>query len=306
MHTVDGGQHWTTQNLPPSVVMHLVFIDQQHGWTWSNGGEISGKPVNGIIYKTDDGGSTWIKISTTNTNRSFTDLTLGALPYSLSIRLGFQTVQSGWAIEWFAPATADQRAYLYMTQDGGVTWTQQQLPQPTTGPIPGIHTNLHDFLTSGSVGIVDMQVPIFMTPQHGIVTIETSEKIHQPREAFVYETDDDGQTWSPMGSNIKDPSGALFPEQVIDATHILFWSPAGLATYAFDNGSWQKLSTKKLPAGTGENFVSFTNSQFGSIVAYSYDRKTGYDVSTLYMTFDGGQTWHAISQTTKNKAGGGC
>lgn len=54
-HTTNGGQEWSAVGLPISTFWHAVsFSTPLRGWI------VGGSTDNGVIYRTDDGGQTWI------------------------------------------------------------------------------------------------------------------------------------------------------------------------------------------------------------------------------------------------------
>ena len=132
MRTTDGGRHRTTLHMPPEMDT-ITFLDQQHGWAWASG-PLAGVLATRTLYQTVDGGATWIKLGTLSTTRALDELTPGALPFGDNLHLAFLTPQRGWAIIYSSQVS--ERAFLYLTQDGGKTWQLQYLPQPATRPSP--------------------------------------------------------------------------------------------------------------------------------------------------------------------------
>jgi hypothetical protein len=245
MRTIDGGQHWTTLHMPPAME-NITFLDQQHGWAWALG-PLAGVPATRTLYKTVDGGSTWIKLGMMSTNRTPGDLAPGALPFSEFFGLTFLTPQRGWATIY--PSQVSQRAFLYLTQDGGVTWQFQHLPQPASGPIPGIQTTVQGNVQSGA--LIVMQGPKFFTPQHGVLSIVSQGSAQGPREIYLYETNDSGYNWLPLGTHIEDRSRSQFLTEVLDPTHLLLWNKQTITVYALVNAQWQPQHSSQVAGEVG-------------------------------------------------------
>jgi photosystem II stability/assembly factor-like uncharacterized protein len=293
MRTTDGGQHWTALSLPPAI-SQITFLDRQHGWAWD---QFAMQEQNSL-YQTVDGGKTWVKVSSTSANRSINDTTPGPLPLGNAFGLTFITPQHGWATVY---ASQDhQRELLYMTQDGGKTWQLQQLPRPVGGEaIPGIHTTIQASQSSGAY--VVMMGPKFFDAQHGILRIGSQVSFKQPREIYLYETNDGGQSWLPLGNNIEDTSGSLLPASVIDTTHVVLQSiypgSGTVIMYALVNGQWQKQQVQHF-AGV-VNDLYFANAQFGWVISEQSVRTGSTEKITrsIYTTNNGGKSWQMITQT---------
>ena len=275
MRTTDGGQHWTTLHIPPEM-SNLTFLDQKHGWAW----HLAGVPPSSTMYKTVDGGTTWIKLGTMSTNRTLGDLAPGALPFSEFFGLTFLTPQRGWATIY--PSQVSERAFLYLTQDGGVTWQFQHLPQPASGPIPGIHTTIQGNAQSGA--LIDMQGPKFFTPHHGVLSIVSQGSAQGPREIYLYETNDSGDNWVPLGTPIEARS---FLSVVLDPTHLLLWNKQTITVYALVNAQWQPQHSSQIAGEVG--FFSFVTSQLGWV--FISKQAANELIRTLYRTNDGGLSW---------------
>ena len=99
--TVDGGSSWTTST---ALAGKPFFIDSEHGWA---------PGVGASVARTTDGGSTWTTIP----------VNLGPAPIGYSdaavIReVAFATQSLGWLIGY---------GRIYITTDGGDTWTLQHI-----------------------------------------------------------------------------------------------------------------------------------------------------------------------------------
>jgi photosystem II stability/assembly factor-like uncharacterized protein len=117
LHTSDGGMHWNSQDagIPPlkRELYSGFFINIMNGWALEKGGDGS-YPYILTLLKTNNGGSTWTRIST---------------GISGSWGVGFANVQgdiffsdsnNGWA--------GGYSGGVIHTTDGGMTWTKQNYP----------------------------------------------------------------------------------------------------------------------------------------------------------------------------------
>ncbi len=292
MRTTDGGQHWVPLQMPPGMEK-ITFLDQQHGWAWALG-PLASAQTSLRLYKTVDGGATWSSVSMLSTTRSFGDLTPGPLPISSDrnlyefFSLSFLTPQRGWAIVSQSSQTSE-RAFLYRTQDGGKTWQQQQLPQPTTGPIPGIHTTIQGKGQSGA--FVALNVPQFFTSHDGLLSVTSQTSTQTPREIYLYATSDGGQSWSPLGTYLSGTGTAHVV--VLDTTHLLLVNAQTITVYALAQDQWQEQVSSHV---AGVMFFSFVNARLGW--AYAEQQSGDQVISTLYATSDGGKSWHQIGQSS--------
>lgn len=116
--TSDAGNVWTIRSLPGEAQMTVSFRDVKHGWAIAGSSplfaalralEKAGGPLP--LYRTDDGGITWVPVAT-NLLLVSTD--------GLEFRgLGFLDGRSGFAIRSRLGPTTQ----LLRTIDGGHTWT---------------------------------------------------------------------------------------------------------------------------------------------------------------------------------------
>lgn len=280
MHTTDGGFHWTALKLPPDM-WNLFFLDQQHGWAWG-GIETSSA---GSLYKTVDGGATWSRNTTTSWGMQ-TTTEPGSSSSLRSFDLTFQTPQRGWitlTTDTYGQADSSQ-AFLYLTTDGGETWQLQSLPEPTAGPIPGVHKPL-----DANEGILDIQPPIFFNAQEGLLPITLTQMDPKPFcKISLYATRDNGASWALTGSPLEH-LGACQAGTARDRNHFLLWDGNVIALYALAQSQWQLQMGWKRAGKTGD--FSLIKGQFGWL--YISDHKfTNPSTGTLMMTSDGGLSWH--------------
>ncbi len=173
MHTADGGGRWHSKRGFETIYSdfnpaRLSFINQAEGWML--GGETPGMHKEySVVFHTVDGGDHWTEVARDQPGRSASGL---ASEYKTGIEFYDRT--HGW-IGPDSIACGDQ-PYLYVTRDGGATWTEQSLPRPTEKPDGWCGKTLP---------------PRFFGTQMGI-TVALSSGDPTP---FVYQTLDGGSTW---------------------------------------------------------------------------------------------------------------
>jgi len=109
-NTIDGGESWTKMNfqLPESAITDIFFINNTYGWIVVNGWNSS---IDWFyqIYKTQDGGSSWVL--------SYESLLAEAAFNSLI----FSDLNNGWAIGWGNSGLSG----IIHTSDAGNNWSYQ-------------------------------------------------------------------------------------------------------------------------------------------------------------------------------------
>jgi len=131
LSTDDGGATWQMSKLPPGGMgvgygRFIDFINPMHGWFAVYGHPGAGAGYQGI-YMTRDGGESWEivfdNLGTPSGSYDCCDLTFG------DSTTGLMTISR---LGWYSPL------YIRWTQDGGITWQSQDLPEPedpsTTDP----------------------------------------------------------------------------------------------------------------------------------------------------------------------------
>ena len=100
--TSDGGKTWTEiqGNAVGGKFDAAAFIDQKHGWAVNS---------EGRVWKSDDGGKSWIAISTLTASGG------DDWHFNSAVQLEFVDDRHGWIIETLS---------IWRTDDGGVNWRQ--------------------------------------------------------------------------------------------------------------------------------------------------------------------------------------
>jgi photosystem II stability/assembly factor-like uncharacterized protein len=281
--TADAGVTWSKgESIPtPGGVVDLFFLDSQDGWMLS----YAATPITGyeadtpgpvLIYRTTDGGSHWTRVGDR------------AIPTSGCYWDGvsFASTTTGWLSVNCTAATWNI-SMLFVTRDGGVSWSPQSLPISTWTCRP--------------------RVPTFTDSLHGMAIACDATGKH-----VLLETSDGGRTWNVRAlpfarSGLTPPPASQsgwrgpWPEQVGFADAANGWAVLcngfgfGVDFYRTDDGgrSWHDLSaTLNHQVGSCPD-INFLNPYAG--LAWKIDPVN--QMQYLYATTDGGNTWNLTSSS---------
>jgi len=275
--TGDGGATWSAQGgfavlgFSPTLIGTLDFVDPLHGWF----SELQDDPgVTGTaLYRTVDGGARWSKVAVVGTAGPRAAGQITPAPTGcVQLTAAFISSTTGWLTGTCSMGPPP----LYVSRDGGVTWTVQPLT-----PIPG-----------GLYGETSSP-PSFTSAQDG--TLVTEDVGATPLSAGLFATTNGGQTWAlryataatPFGSDFVDAEhGWLAACSADDAsTPDLYFTGDGGAgwsmLYAFPSIGCVGVDLDFLSAGIG---WASTNDEGPSSESVSY----------LLETDDGGHSWTGL------------
>jgi photosystem II stability/assembly factor-like uncharacterized protein len=127
--TADGGTSWSVRSLPGEVQLQVEFIDADHGWAIAGSANqfkvatdsmgissFVGSPLAVPLYRTDDGGRTWVQVHTNLLLQS---------RYGQFFWIHFVDLNTGFAVYLLGPPlrTTDGGRTWSVTTDGGRTWS---------------------------------------------------------------------------------------------------------------------------------------------------------------------------------------
>jgi photosystem II stability/assembly factor-like uncharacterized protein len=256
--TIDGGQTWNSASLDFGLG-RLYFLDDQQGWALADLG--AGAGSNAVaIYQTTDGGSSWQRTYTNDP----TDPEAGdSLPLG-GIKNGFAAIdmQTAWVS---GVIYRDDSIYLYVTHDGGRSWSQPAVSLP--GNVTGAQV-----MASG---------PEFFDAKNGVLFVSVGGA---SINLYVYSTHDGGQSWTPSQDYVSGGGKADF----FSPTAGVIWG-FGQFNFTDDAGDSWKIITSGVDFG--ENFagMDFIDAQTGWVITAD-----ATDHRSLYKTSDSGRTWNLL------------
>jgi photosystem II stability/assembly factor-like uncharacterized protein len=275
--TADGGQTWQ-QSQPfslarqglgtavPDYSVDIQFLDQNNGWLLVNVDCQSRATCGWQFYQTADGGMNWKRMSDSEQATS-----VGAL-----FSIGFWDEKTVWGagslIGWIGPFST-WNASLSKTSDGGRTWQDFPIPQPTE--LPEVFKN--NGLDCGSVDIKYISFEAVGVTTQCMVYAGTS----YPRYQFFHLTPDGGRTWHAWQTNgsesfVNAKTGwRLISPGVDEPTRLMWTTDSGAAWTEIIAVSWN-------------GSLDFVSEQVGWAIA-----RQAQAVALLHTT-DGGKTWTEI------------
>jgi len=280
--TVDAGLTWKTITNPGWS--SISFLNPREGWLIHDIVGYTGH-TDVDIYRSPDGGETWVKVSS-NTDRSS-----GLTNLSGMTGITFFTSATGWIT---GLSILSDWLYLYVTRDGGRTWQQQKLPLP-----PQLTPHWEAYLWP----------PRVVTAQDGILradytTSHRSDPMAQTEYTgpviVFYVTHDGGTTWTyttpvPVTESKVNPRPR--PGTFIDMSH--GWVKDEDTLYMTNDGGrqWTKIHSSQV-FGDVTHLV-FISPEAGWAVRNTdpYGGGARQTSPFLLKTLDGGRTWTALAYT---------
>jgi photosystem II stability/assembly factor-like uncharacterized protein len=320
LRSTDGGRTWKGIPLPAVSgvtravgVTSISFINAREGWLLASVASFTSKEAV-AAYRSTDGGETWTVVAA---HQFYSDGSVGG-------GNGIGLVGNKNSITFFNSTTglitigslpyAAWKPFVYVTQDGGSTWGEQNLSVP-----PPLYTrHLQSPLPDVSSKWQSSQwPPKVFTGKNGIVRVDywnTYTGIPQlikPMAVF-YITHDGSAMWTHTTPLPLDPGpwGAVATDEGVYSVADARFQPSDFADlnygwladhdtlYATTNRGheWTRVRTIGFPVANQLNFIS---QQVGWAI-----RKVGSETkpvpASLFKTVDGGRTWtpvtYAISQ----------
>jgi photosystem II stability/assembly factor-like uncharacterized protein len=257
--TTNGGSTWTTYTIPFNGG-YMQFLNDTNGFVLA--GDLIGMQKHPVsLYQTSDGGATWTLKFAHDPNQPTNGLPVSGHKNGMT----FRDTTRGW-VGGDVPISG--AVYLYRTDNGGVTWSQQPMAVPAGYESAYVTTTAPTFF-----GANDAILPVWMTIGTGM------------RDLFLYVTHDGGMTWSRSSAFARNGDFVSFPS-LRDA---LSYDRADVFHVTNDAGnSWRTVTPNVLFSRLAYqifdlDFISTTTGWF------TIGQQDGS--SSLYRTSDGGATW---------------
>ena len=258
--TGDGGMLWNSYPVPFGGAF-IQFQDGMHGRALAERGAAAGSEAV-ELFQTSDGGATWISVFHDDPNQpdSSDSLPLAGIKNGMS----FLDASTGW-VTGSIPAAGE--VYLYVTHDGGVTWSKQSLSLPTA-------YERYQYV---------LQAPVFFG-KYGFLPL----MVHLPDRINLnfFVTHDGGLTWSGNPGEAKKviKAGLI---AFADTQHAWSWD-GGPELYSTTDGAetWQTASTSLNISGRLSQ-LEFVAASTGQFTGWALTRTDEAGHSQLYCSRDG-------------------
>jgi photosystem II stability/assembly factor-like uncharacterized protein len=282
--TADGGQTWRDVTPPqpaPSASASITalgyFLNATTAWVaYGYPAESGGVPPFIQVWKTNDGGGKWSYGSID------TSLVSGETfsPYFLN----FTDIQHGWLMVYLGAGMMHAYVALFMTNDGGATWTDILDPFTDNG--------IQSFPKTGMV---------FVDPQTGWLTRDAQGVDPTPH---IFRTTDSGVTWTRLDLPAPADVSNLYDSYACGSYSPNAFSAlsVAIAMKCLDNGTFK--IEKDYAYFTSDGGVTWETNPlpadytFG-VGLYFFSPQSGLALGRkIYKTTDGGQTWKYIQQVS--------
>ncbi len=266
--TTDGGLTWTSNQVPFGSA-DIQFLDASTGRALADRGAGAGSNAVGL-YQTSDGGVTWTSVFHNDPTEpgSSDSLPLGGIKNGMF----FLDAATGW-VSGSLPVPGN--VYLYVTHDGGVSWTQESLQLP-----------------AGDENDLTMAHPPLFFGQAGLLPLT----IYLPNSSILafYSTHDGGLTWS-AGSGASTATVPPGRYSFADAVHGWSWDGSNIIFTTTDGGQSWESHTTSLDLFGKLTQIDFVPSPGGTFTGWALSGLDETNHSTLYQTHDNGAAWTVLN-----------
>ena len=263
VRTNDGGITWYNVT-PPNLTetgygVELFALDNLH--VWIQKADFDNYPNGGFLYRTFDGGITWMTVNT---------------PFSDG-HLSFLDEKNGWMLADLGVGAGSNAVAVYQTIDGGAAWNLKFINDPN-------HAGASDTLPLGGL-------KSGLTPSN-MQTAWVSGVVYSDGTVYFFRTDDGGSNWSQV-TGLELPPDALKTQVGFDPIQFVSAHDAFLTVHipsdqnqmaiyvSRDAGETWSLTPTLIPNGIAADFLSATD-------AIIYNREQ------FYVTHDAAHTWTLV------------
>jgi photosystem II stability/assembly factor-like uncharacterized protein len=268
--TVDGGTSWSkvgeagpTSSGP--CCLTIDFVDMNHGWLIYNDSTsfAVGAGYSGMMLKTTDGGAHWTALPQL-------PAVAAQRPFFQDTAVRFVDTRTGWYVGWNDQITQ----HLYITQDGGQSWSEQRVPVPASANAQSRY----------------LAVPSRLSANRWVLPITVADG-----RVLVDVSDDAGITWR------LDPAMSIaFPQNGRPLASVGMAAPSfvGNGVVALvvgpdlelnTGGGWKTVTPFGATGGIYD--VQFANPRVGWALIPHPCALCAYTQYELKKTIDGGRTW---------------
>lgn len=273
LHTTNGGQSWQTSTISddqPEAIEPPHFLNANVGYleVSNHGGPAAGSEAVDI-FKSTDAGHTWLKVSSTD------DASSGLSRGGIKSGISFADTQNGWA----TGEDASDTPWLYVTHNGGKTWSLQTLPGISV--VAQLHFSYIHVTTTppvffGSTGLLPAHIS--GTQSNGTQVLGFT----------LYVSHDGGASWNSTWATRGNAAALTSFDTTSTGLYIASidhaWAgnnnDGSLYRTVNSGDSWQKVAS-----GLGQIYsMSFVDNSYGWVLGNN----------GLFRTTDGGSTWQQV------------
>jgi len=290
-----GGGYWQVQNWDDDVswVNDIFFVNNQQGWAAAGEGD-----VDGVVYKTTDGGNTWEKLEPP------------AIPLVHALNaVYFIDENTGWL--------AGNYGHVIYTADGGTTWETRSLPAGS-GDIKDIY-----FSDSQNGWVAGHNALAAYTEDGGQTWTQLDTNLFQPTTAFdsladigffnqnagwmlgttagsggatrIYYTFDQGRTWE----DVRGTASGLLSISFFDTyLGIGGGGPGGIIVSTSDGYNFERRNVDNpVTYDRLKQAVMVSPTRGWQVGSAEWDNFGDYG-ATIITTYDGGINWQLQQSPT--------
>ncbi|GAC1492913.1 MAG: hypothetical protein NVS1B13_23260 [Flavisolibacter sp.] len=302
----DKGKTWLYKGLPESHHIGKILLDPTNEniiWVAVLGHLYSSNPERGV-YKTTNGGTTWIKSLYIDDNTGVVDLDINPLNPQEIFAAAWYRTRKAWSFEGSGKTSG-----IYKTSDGGLHWvllTKEGSGFPSGNICGRIGICIYPKNPLIVYAVLDNQTlwpdstkkdtSKYQLNDFKAITKEQFNQLQEKKLDSFFYSNAIGKGYTVLQVKNLIQTGQLKPTAVYDYLYRnegLQEKPNGCEIYRSDNGgfSWKKMNSTHLSLYNTYGYY------FGKIFISPYDDQklviTGY---TIEMSRDGGKTFTAIGK----------
>ena len=257
--SIDGGRSWKNVGLKQSEHIAKIVVDPKdsdnvivaaQGPLWGPGGDRG-------LYKTTDGGTTWVKLLGINDDTGITDFVVDPLDSKIIVAAAYQRRRHVWTLVNGGPGSG-----VHRTTDGGKTWAKigGGLPGGDLGRIGLANTPLDADLIYAIIEAGDKAGGIFKSGDKGITWVKQNPFDQQAQyyshlvvdahakdrlyvmSVLLQVSDDAGKTVRALGEKFKHVDNHCIWVDPTDPKHYLVGCDGGIYESKDRGQNWHFLS----------------------------------------------------------------